>query len=1032
MSRHPKHVRKPSIVKVEVHPDARAVIAENIEHLHLHDAPTYTPLGPFDSVPPLPGNYIARPELERLVDHLLSQTSSIGLTAVQGMAGVGKTVMALALCNDPRVRQAFPDGIVWLTFGGQSTLTPEQRIKQVAEALNQRFLNYNEAAYRSLLREKAALIVLDDVWELATAETFLPPAGRCRLLFTSRNRDIAGPLGADSHEVGVLNSDQARTFLLRWSGRERVGPPYLPLEGILKECKGLVLALAMIGSRLHGQDDVEWFSVLDDLRNARLKHVGRRPSRYEHETLYASIDVSVNALDPADRGAYGQLAILLEDMSAPLILLQALWGGGSDRVRTLARRLVDRSLAAWDAQRSLRLHDLQLDYVRTQYSDQQALDTIHDAMRLSSAVIERDPPQFASQMVGRLLTYSNRPVVRQFAETLIGAAPRPWLRPLYPTLHPPDKVLVRTLSGHLSSVYGVAISPDERLAVSASEDKTLKIWDLETGRVVCTLIGHSASVSGVALSPDGRFAVSGCSDHTLKVWDLEACREIRTLVGHSGSVWDVAVTADGRRAVSASDDGTLKVWDLETGQEVLTLLGHSHRVNSVAASPDGRRAISASQDGTLKVWDLESGRETRTLVGHSGSVHGVAITPDGRRAVSSFGNHTMKVWDLETGQEVRTLVGHSRFAADLAISADGRRIVSASYDKTLKVWDLDTGREMRTLVGHSSWVSDVAISRDGHWAVSASCDNTLKVWSLEKDQEVHARTAHSETVTGVAVDKDGKRAVSASHDKTLKVWDLDSGEELCTLAGHSDWLNAVAVSANGRLAVSASDDQTLKVWDLETGRELHALVGHLDTVDTVAMSADGRCALSGSNERSWPRVWDVETGLELRALKGHRRGITGVAVTADGLNGLSVSRDSMLKIWELESGLEVRTIELQLDELSHAAISADGGRAVFSFNSNDDHTIRVWDLINRRELHTLAGHSSWINGVTISADGLRAISASQDQSVRVWDLETGTLIATFTCDAQAQCCAFAGNHTIVAGDNSGQVHFLALKLGNDS
>ena len=111
----------------------------------------------------------------------------------------------------------------------------------------------------------------------------------------------------------------------------------------------------------------------------------------------------------------------------------------------------------------------------------------------------------------------------------------------------------------------MAVTPDGRRAVSASEDKTLKVWDLESGRELRTLEGHSAWVDGVAVTPDGRRAVSASYDKTLKVWDLESGRELRTLEGHSAGVTGVAVTPDGRRAVSASYDNTLKVWDLESG-----------------------------------------------------------------------------------------------------------------------------------------------------------------------------------------------------------------------------------------------------------------------------------------------------------------------------------------------------------------------------------------------------------------------------------------------------------------------------------
>jgi len=616
----------------------------------------------------------------------------------------------------------------------------------------------------------------------------------------------------------------------------------------------------------------------------------------------------------------------------------------------------------------------------------EVLRLIHGALRLSMHVVAQDAAQFASQMVGRMLVLREEPGVAQFADEITAAAPRPWFRPLHPCLDAPGGALLRTLEGHSDSVRGVSMTPDGRRAVSASDDKSLKVWDLETGRELRTLEGHSSPVYGAAVSPDGRRAISASEDCTLKVWDLETGRELRTLEGHSASVDGVAMSPDGRRAVSASVDKTLKVWDLETGRELRTLEGHSQMVCGVAVSPDGRRAVSASADKTLKVWDLETGRELRTLEGHSDSVNGVSVTPDGRRAVSASADKTLKVWDLETGRELLTLEGHSSVVDGVAMSSDGRRALSFSWDHTLKEWDLETGRELRTLEGHSDVVRGVAVSPDGRRAVSASDDKSLKVWDLETGRELHTLEGHSDSVNGVSVTPDGRRAVSASEDHTLKVWDLETGRELRTLEGHSKSVYGVSVTPDGRRAVSASEDHTLREWDLETGRELRILEGHGCMVCCVAVSPDGRRAVSAGCPRwsmaSALKVWDLETGRELRTLEGHSRYVLGVAVTPDGRRAVSASLDKMLRVWDLESGVCLRTLE---------------------------------------------GHSDCVRSVSVAPDGRRAASASDDHKVNVWDLKTGAPLATFTCDGPAWSCAFTTDRKLIAGDAFGRVHFLCLE-----
>jgi WD40 repeat protein len=137
-----------------------------------------------------------------------------------------------------------------------------------------------------------------------------------------------------------------------------------------------------------------------------------------------------------------------------------------------------------------------------------------------------------------------------------------------------------------------------------------------------------ARVRAVAVTPDGHQAVSASDDGTLKVWDLETGQALRTLKGHTNYVFTVVVTPDGRRAVSASSDNTLKVWDLKTGQTLRTLEGHTEMAKAVAVTPDGRRAVSASYDKSLKMWDLESGACLATFLA-DGTVWCCAITPNG-------------------------------------------------------------------------------------------------------------------------------------------------------------------------------------------------------------------------------------------------------------------------------------------------------------------------------------------------------------------------------------------------------------------
>ena len=377
----------------------------------------------------------------------------------------------------------------------------------------------------------------------------------------------------------------------------------------------------------------------------------------------------------------------------------------------------------------------------------------------------------------------------------------------------PHPALIRTLQGHTKLVLGCAVSADGAFIVSASWDKTLKVWDARSGEARLTLQGHTDGVRGCAVSPDGAFIVSASNDETLKVWDARTGEARLTLQGHTAAVFGCAVSPDGAFIVSASEDKTLKVWDARSGQVRLTLQGHTVGVyGGCAVSPDGAFIVSASWDKTLKVWDARSGEARLTLQGHTAEVRGCAVSADGAFIVSASGDNTLKVWDARTGEARLTLQGHTYAVNGCAVSPDGAFIVSASNDETLKVWDARSGQARLTLQGHTSPVDGCAVSPDGAFIVSASSDNTLKVWDTRTGEARLTLQGHTGWVSGCAVSPDGAFIVSTSEDNTLKVWDARSGQARLTLQGHTAGVFGCAVSPDGTcdcLGIPRLDAQSL-------------------------------------------------------------------------------------------------------------------------------------------------------------------------------------------------------------------------------
>ena len=270
-----------------------------------------------------------------------------------------------------------------------------------------------------------------------------------------------------------------------------------------------------------------------------------------------------------------------------------------------------------------------------------------------------------------------------------------WVEPREPALwlgELADPKNPRKFTGAGPGGLSLALSKDGRLALTCGGDKTLRLWDVETGKSR-RVRREETGLSRVAFSPDERHAAYVCYD-MIRLCDLKMGDELMTFREHSGRIDPLAFCPDGRRLVSGgADDHTIRVWNVETGEEIRQMK-HGHGVMSIAVFPDGRRALTGSWDRTIGVWDLETRQQLRRIVGVAEEFGAnVAISPDGRRAL--FGthyDHAVRLWDLETGEPLERLEGHSSWVNSVAFASDGRRALSSSGDKTVCVWALPPGR----------------------------------------------------------------------------------------------------------------------------------------------------------------------------------------------------------------------------------------------------------------------------------------------------------------------------------------------------
>jgi len=168
-------------------------------------------------------------------------------------------------------------------------------------------------------------------------------------------------------------------------------------------------------------------------------------------------------------------------------------------------------------------------------------------------------------------------------------------------------------------------------------------------------LGHTGAVYSAAFSPDGTRVITASGDKTARLWDGKTGAALETLSGHTDIVWSAAFSPDGARVVTASEDKTARLWDGKTGAALATLSGHTDAVKSAVFSPDGSRIVTASADNTARLWDGKTGAALATLAGHTSWVHSAAFSPDGSRIVTASDDKTARLWDGNTGAALATL-----------------------------------------------------------------------------------------------------------------------------------------------------------------------------------------------------------------------------------------------------------------------------------------------------------------------------------------------------------------------------------------
>ncbi len=568
---------------------------------------------------------------------------------------------------------------------------------------------------------------------------------------------------------------------------------------------------------------------------------------------------------------------------------------------------------------------------------------------------------------------------------------------------------------HGDIVRSLAISQDGQWLASGGDNGIVRVWDLNTKRLVRELTELSGRETGVlAFAPGNQALVAGARGGT-GLWRVDGDWQTGhiqhlELPGEAPNPWSIVCPTTGAYLAGVSEQRTALLWNLQ-GEVKRTALpeppGPSPDVTSVQFTPAGSHLITGHDDGTARLWDVESRQFVDTLEAPSESESGIAImfvSPDGRWLAA--GGDNVRVWDLSSHRLIGEVNSLPQGAVHLAFSASGDHLAAAerSADGPIMIWRVQSDR--LSLVHQSarhrgSVTALTAVPGTNHFASGGGVDNVVRIWDFADSKLLATYRGHNNRVNFMTVSPQGSLLASGGRDNAIRLLDMSSPRPESVLEGHGGTVWTVDFSPDGKTVLSTCRDGHIRLWDAASGK----LIEHLEDASLPPDKTGKRPAhaqsaqflifppqsdsdvLASCGEDQQIKLWSLSE----RKLLGHmggsqQSGFNSLSFSRDGKTLCSAGDDGYVRVWDVATKRELYSLGPFEGEIWPVACSpsedivAAGGHGP---------KIRIWDLKTGQQLHELVKHEHNITSLCFSADGETLLSTSHDRTIRLWDVTTG-------------------------------------------
>lgn len=428
------------------------------------------------------------------------------------------------------------------------------------------------------------------------------------------------------------------------------------------------------------------------------------------------------------------------------------------------------------------------------------------------------------------------------------------------------------------------------LSLGLGNDKTVKLWNVENGKLVDSLVGHSDAVRYIQFSPDGKKIITASNDRTAKIWDASTGKLLADLGGHTFNIRDAQFSPafvlnekSGQQIITTSDNGSVNLWNAATGQLLKTFKGNIGEVFSAQYSRDGKKIITGSRLGTVYVFEIETGKAIPLSASSTVYVDPTSdepenermtgmippeFSPDGKKALSAIHSTNVILYDAENGNTLFRLNASGwRRLSFARFSNDGKKIITGwipehpkEKDSTVTVWDAETGKSLYKIKQWAADIFKVAFSTDSKkiFTFSNETGRKFSVWDAENGKHLDSINTRNSYTYIAQLSNDDKKILLADIDNTIKVFNTETGILQTELKGRREFRNATFSPDNKKIATHSTVEGA-EVWDTENGELLQQLKGHTDILTTIRFSPDGQRIITAAFDNT-AKVWDATTG----------------------------------------------------------------------------------------------------------------------------------------------------------------------------